>query len=534
MGLSLLPMSDSADNNAPSADTSLRRYVVLEIALVFAVFFLQGAWPVPDVNEPYYLGKAIHFWNPEWAAGDFFLETADSHQVFYFTFGWLALWLSPDVLAWTGRILTWGLMAWAWRRLSFAVVPRMWLSVLTAALFVCLQERCQMAGEWVVGGVEAKGFAYVLVFLGLEAMVRNRWNRAWLLLGAASAFHVLVGGWAVVAAGIAWLLLGKGRPRLLGMGPGLLGGLVLSLPGLLPSMALTWSAPSDVVAQANQVYVFDRLAHHLVPAYFPVACVWRFLAILVVLAVLDRFVMLDDARRRLRLFVAGTMVIATAGMAINFIELFDRPLAAGLLKFYWFRLSDVMVPLAVALWAGRFIVDAMPVRPRLARGVLAAALVVSAWHVGGLAVARSIPTVPRADRLHDYGAWRRACAWIAEPGNVPADARFLTPAMSQTFKWYAAHPEVVNWKEIPQDARSIVRWWRRMNEVYYTGNDEPGFLWAASLAQLDPARIRQAARQYDAQYVLTPRWPRRLDLPVVYWNERYVIYRVDGEEGREG
>ena len=26
--------------------------------LVFAVFFVQGAWPAPDVNEPNYLGKA--------------------------------------------------------------------------------------------------------------------------------------------------------------------------------------------------------------------------------------------------------------------------------------------------------------------------------------------------------------------------------------------------------------------------------------------------------------------------------------------
>ena len=185
---------------------------LIEIALIFAVFCIQGAWPVPDVNEPYYLGKAIHYWNPDWLRGDFFMESADTHKVFYFTFGWLSLWLSPVALVWTGRIVTWLLLAWAWRRLSVAVVPRPWYSVLTAALFVCLMERCHMAGEWVIGGVEAKGFAYVLVFLGLEALVRNRWNRALLLFGAAAAFHVLVGGWAAVAAGMAWLWLIKPRP----------------------------------------------------------------------------------------------------------------------------------------------------------------------------------------------------------------------------------------------------------------------------------------------------------------------------------
>lgn len=176
--------------------------------MVFAVFFIQGAAPVPEVNEPYYLGKAIHFWNPDWVQGDFFLDTADTHTVFYLTFGWLALVLSPTAMAWTGRVLTWALLAWAWRRLSFALVPRPWMAVLTAALWVLLIERCHMAGEWVVGGVEAKGFAYVLVLLGLEALVRNRWNRMWLLFGAASAFHVLVGGWSVIAAGWAWLAQG--------------------------------------------------------------------------------------------------------------------------------------------------------------------------------------------------------------------------------------------------------------------------------------------------------------------------------------
>ena len=53
---------------------------------------------MPDVNEPYYLGKAIHFWNPNWAAGDFFLNTKDTHIVFYVSVGWLSRWLSPTAL----------------------------------------------------------------------------------------------------------------------------------------------------------------------------------------------------------------------------------------------------------------------------------------------------------------------------------------------------------------------------------------------------------------------------------------------------
>jgi hypothetical protein len=507
----------------------------VEVALVFAVFFLQGAWPVPDVNEPYYLGKAIHFWNPDWIPEDPFLDSADTHKVFYFTFGWLSLWLSPLWLAWGGRILTWALLAWAWHRLSFAFLPLRWLSVLTAALFVCLLERYHVAGEWVVGGVEAKGFAYVLVFLGLEAVVRNRWNRAWLLFGGAAAFHVLVGGWSVVAAGIGWLLRRGNRPTLRSMAPALLGGFALSLPALVPCLWLTWGVDPEVVGRAHEIYVFERLAHHLVPWRFPTSFVNRFLLLLALLFVLEWVTPVDARRRRLRAFLVGALAIAAGGLGVSLLEGASRTLAAGLLRFYWFRLPDVAVPLAVALVGTRWVTHALASDPRKGRWALAVAILVAAVHVGGYALQRAVPAVPRAYRLHDdsdrprrvrgYAAWRLACQWIAESGEIPHDARFLTPKMSQTFKWYAGRSEVVTWKDIPQDARSIVAWWHRLLDVHATPSPYGGYRWHDSLAASGTARIRHLGRKYQADYVLTVRWPR-LALPVVYENRGYVIYRL--------
>ena len=75
-----------------------------------------------------------------------------------------------------------------------------------------------MAGEWVVGGVEAKGFAYVFVFLAVADLVYGRWKQCLLLLGAASAFHVLVGGWAVLAVGGVWAISLSERPKNLASG----------------------------------------------------------------------------------------------------------------------------------------------------------------------------------------------------------------------------------------------------------------------------------------------------------------------------
>jgi len=500
--------------------------ILAEIALVFAVFFIQGAQPVPDVNEPYYLGKAIHYWNPSWARGDFFLNSKDSHTVFYYTFGWLSLWLPPLGLAWFGRVLTWGLLAWAWQRLSFALLPKRWCSILTAALLVCLVERCSMAGEWVVGGVEAKGFAFVLVFLGLEALVRGRWNRTWLLLGAASAFHVLVGGWSVVAAGLAWLLLGQDRPSLRSMWPAILGGLLLSLPGLIPALMLNWGTDPQTVRLANQIYVYRRLAHHLDLAQIPVLFIVRFVLLGMLWLLLCFRLPAEAPWRRLRAFVAAAVVIALTGGAICWLSFHAQDLGATLLRLYWFRLADVAVPMGVALEGTSLALRPVPLRSVLGRCFLATAVLLPGLHVGThlvqLPVRRLPPAYRLSQRADDYLQWRTTCDWVANSGEIPPDVQFITPGRAQTFKWYAGRGEVANWKEIPQDAVAIVAWWQRIEDLYIAGRSQST---DESLAELGAERLKELGQRYGADYVITVTQPP-LDLPVVYENQTYIIYQL--------
>jgi hypothetical protein len=118
-----------------------------EVLLIFTVFFVHGGWPAPEVNETHYLAKARHYWDPTWCRNDFFLNSADAHQVFYWTFGWLSRLLPFEALAWTGRLLTWALLAWSWRKLSTTLLPLPLTSVLSAGLLVALIDRGHMAGE---------------------------------------------------------------------------------------------------------------------------------------------------------------------------------------------------------------------------------------------------------------------------------------------------------------------------------------------------------------------------------------------------
>ncbi len=543
-----------------------RRQAILESVLIFAVFCVQGAWPVPEVNEPYYLGKAIHYWNPHWACGDWFLQTSDTHSVFYFSVGWLALWLRPTALAWTVRLITWAALAWSWQRLSRAVVPRAWLSVIAATLFLFLLQHFNMAGEWVVGGAEAKGFSFALLFLALEAMIDGYWNRMWLLLGVASAFHILVGGWAAVAAGLVWM----GRDGEGGRGKAERGRCIsslianpqslippaiafaLALPGLLPSLQLDRGADSQVIAKARQIYVFERFPHHLDPTKFWAdGFVLPFLMLVLFWLLLWRTASNSPGTRRLQRFTAAAIAIALIGAAISLLSLRDKVLAAGWMRFYWYRLADVAVPLGLSLTLMRWLVY------RKMRVAMVLVVAIALFHLADCAVLRLFadppfaerqvdgvawrstflwasghpqrplfPRRPRADKLKNYSDWLEVCRWVDESGNIPSSARFLIPRAASTFKWYAERGEVVNWKETPQDAASLVGWWQRINDIYATNNPPPQDRFYQSMADAGSERLKQLATKYEADYLVTQVSTPLLPLPVLHQNDNYIVYKM--------
>jgi hypothetical protein len=450
--------------------------------------------------------------------------------------------------------------------LSFAVLPRPGWSILSAALFAMLMDNCHMAGEWVIGGVEAKGFAYVLVFLGLESLVKNHWNRAWLLLGAASAIHVLVGGWAAVAALLAWLLIGRGRPGLRSMWPSLLGGLLLALPGLLPALFLNAHADAEIIRQANQIYVFERLPHHLDIFHIYPQFIIRFVFLTLLYFALSWRISLVSghaatdqptmptnaahrcpmvpvgARRgfttdamnndvkssikRFHAFVSGAIAIALAGVVINMLVFFDCDLSAGLLRYYWFRISDVAVPLGVSMLGCWWIVDSRPSRSAIGRFAAVLASLAVIYHFGSLAIQRLQPAAPRAERLANPQAWQEACIWAADERNTPTTARFITPRQAQTFKWYAHRAEVATWKDVPQNAPEIVQWRERMQDLFATDLSDPEYRWYETLNELGVGRIEELGRKYQADFLITESFDPALNLKVVYRNEAYIIYKL--------
>ena len=518
--------------NASEAPHTSRRQALAEIVLIFAVFLVHGGLQPPAVNETNYLAKAKHYWNPQWCQGDLFLNSADPHVVFYWSCGWWTQWLTLSTVAILGRVLTYLALAWSWRRLSVAVAPAAWWSILSAALMVVFTSRLHMAGEWIVGGFEAKGFAYALVFLALEGLVRGRWLRVWPLLGLATALHVLVGGWSVVAAGIVWLSSRSDldRLRLRPMLPSLFFAALIAAVGILPTLQLDSGAARSIILRAAEIQVYYRLNHHLNPGAFfiqdgiPTLFAWRFVALTFVCLGLWRLPPHSDGQRRCRQFVVASLLIAAVGLVIYEVGVEMLPArleTAWLLRFYWFRLADAMVPVGAALAIVGYLMQL-----RVRNQALATAALALTMCVGGLPLVwetyeRTTVDIPWGDRrlaptASRYADWLDICEKAAQtrPGSL-----FLPPSGSQTFKWYAQRPEVATWKEMPQDAASIVQWWSRLVDIH----GSPG-QWQPP-THLTAEQLRALGRTYGAAYLLGPN-DARIDLFCVYRNNSFAIYEL--------
>ena len=83
----------------------------------------------------------------------------------------------------------------------------------------------------------------------------------------------------------------------------------------------------------------------------------------------------------------------------------------------------------------------------------------------------------------------------------------MTPHEQQTFKWYAGRSEVVCWKDIPQDADSILEWSQRLTELH-----EPQRRYENGLMSFSDQQLEDFAKRYGASHLLVPQ--RHVDLAV--------------------
>jgi len=546
------------------------------------VFFLAGSDRIPGVNESHYWTKAMHAWNPAWGGPDFFLSSPDTHWLFYRSVGPLTLLpLSKESTLWIARGIQWVLQALAWSWMMRPITSSPWWTAGTAAAFLSWVGCFHLSGEWVAGGVEAKGFAYAWVWLSVGCVLRQRWGGAILCGGIATAFHVLVGGWYAIlqagSIGVSLVVSGawKEIPRRWREVPTMQGvrvlaaavmGLGAAMVGLLPALLQDGASTLEDRWLAPWIYVYDRLPHHLAPTQFASdrwAMHWIGLAVAWgVWRIADRCHGRQSTVSRTVNWLAGMTLLAHLLTATAY--LIDRLttgrlelLAAQWLRFYWCRWEDIAPALMLAISMGRLgALDStwsssndpplvLPKTPSNRKPLQPP----SAWFRLSLQVLPLLGAVPLALRLTDplrdqvapadrmllqhpttpktasldMAQWRSVCQWANE--QTSPESLWITPRYQSTFLWYSGRGEYVNQKNIPQDARGLVEWQNRMASIYAPSpRGGRGRISQLSWTELEARGIDFVLLDRRDNDDIPP-WPLVYPLEP-HRNERFMVFRI--------
>ena len=293
---------------------------------------------------------------------------------------------------------------------------------------------------------------------------------------------------------------------------------------------MDWQSPPDVRAAAHAIQVHERLPHHLLLAGMKWYRQLRF-GLLVGVWFAVSGVSLSPPLLRLRWLVNGSLAIAIGGALVELAEACTGISMASLQRFYWFRMSDVLVPIGVVLVTMVRAIEFPHVSGRARQRALTLALLALVVWIPSRFIYLRLDRRPHAVRqarpfrfrqrkriAARYADWRAVCDWIRE--QTPTDATFITPSTRQTFKWFADRGELATWKGMPQDAESILEWKARRNALAATGLTDPD-------VPIDPQRIEQLARRYGLTHLLIEGQSALLpSFPLIYRNDHFQLYRL--------
>lgn len=531
-------------------DTKLAnlKRIVLQILAVTAFLslklLLDNNMGVGDWNEVDVLPLAKQYADSTWIPRDWYLNQPPGYRLLFQTlFGKLAVAWGLLATSIIGRLLCYCLVASGLvllgRKLGLSL-----LSLLLAVGLFLYVNRYQsiVAYEWLVGGLEPKSVAYGLLLLAIGLMLEGRYRWMMLMLGLATSFHVLVGGWAFLAV-VEWLILRRRSHfrKIWDLGSILLIYLAASAFAIGAVLEQLFSSTPAASLAPSYIYVFVRLPHHLNPLSWSsdwwIRPLLYSLVLGVSVAMLRRRQPSEQSLKSyatcmgLAEFTVLTLVPFILGLAI---APFDSQ--GKLLQYYPFRLGDIMLPLNTCLLFACALEQTFSDRSKrvfLVVCMMLLSLVCSIQAVSFHKQLVALHQFPSADQGVD-SEWKAICDWVRT--HTPKNAVVVSPPVEFTnFTWLAERPTIAKFKLLPQTKAGILAWyerlgdlsgdfstWTTMNSTNLTKSDT-GEMLTTSYNNLTTDQVEKLMVKYRADYFVT-RIGHQLALPIAYQNSLYILY----------
>lgn len=499
-------------------------------------------------NEVDILPLAKQYADPTWIPGDWYLNQPPGYRLLFLAlFGRLAVTWGFLATSLIGRLLCYGLVSSGLVLLGRVLGLSLPLLLLAVGLFLYVDPYPQgaIANKWLVGGLEPKSVAYGLLLLAVGLMLEGRYRLMALMLGLATLFHVLVGGWAFLAV-VGWLVPRRKNhfADIRYLGSILLIYLAASAFAVWPVLEQLFTPTPTGSVQPSYMYVFLRLPHHLNPLSWSSV---RWIEPLVYLLVLALSVGLLWRQRQSEKFsfaypacmgLAEFTLIALVPFILGLVVApFDSQ--GSLLQYYPFRLGDIMLPLNTCLLFACALEQTL-IGTR--RGLLLVCILLLSW----MCSTQAVRFQEQLLALHQFPStqqevdpeWKALCAWVRS--HTPKNAVVVSPPSEfDNFTWLAERPTIAKFKLLPQTKAGIVAWYERLTdlsgELYpwptVTNTEDNRTEIKTEIKEklntgynhLTTAQAKDLMVNYRADYFETS-IEHQLDLPIAYRNSLYILY----------
>ena len=266
-----------------------------------------------------------------------------SNFLFNWTLGFLMSNYNPFKIIILGRVLSYILISYSFIYLSRTLKLTFLTTILTYIIFIYFfKDGIGDAGEWMVGGLESKVFAYSFAIFSLSSFLRKKNSVGFLFAGLALSTHLLIGIYNLLCLTPLLVLISyrkkidfinvlKGVPYLFITG-------IIGFSEIVNSFFLNTSQITQ--DKGWDIYTRIRVPHHLIPNFSKET--WFIIITATIIHILYAKNK-NNSTKYIALYSLSSIIIIIIGfLTYTFFEL-------HYMRFYFFRFSDVMLPLLTLL-----------------------------------------------------------------------------------------------------------------------------------------------------------------------------------------
>lgn len=377
------------------------------------------------------------------------------------------------------------------------------------------------AGEWMIGGLDTKVFAYAFAILSLSSFLCNKHQKGLLFSGLALSFHLLVGIYNLFCLLPIFLFYqretnGFFKKFFKALPVFLLAGAV----GIYGIVYQFFFIEEDISKLGWDIYVNIRVPHHTLPSHFPFTT-WIKMGIFTVLNITF---FLKSKQRKVKLMSAYALfsvIISLVGLTIFIVSG-----ASHHLKYYFFRFSDVMLPFITLLNLVSFLIENKEnLYSKKEKQLKYLVILVCLFFIipkTNHFLAEATTSIPQIKASTNKDIVMTE--WINT--HTKKNSVFITPPDAQYFYINAERPIFVSWKHSPQSANDMVEWYDRL-KLLNCGKEFQN-MWEVreNYHSLTEADISVITDKYsDIDYFLTAN--ERLNFPILFKSSKHVLYEVN-------